>query len=264
MISIEIQRPGARKPLKRELPSSFDELTAAKLVFWAQCVLSNLPFREALRRIAFRFSGIPIWYFSKLTRTQQMAIEEAYEWLAKPYRMEKWLINELRPLGRRFVGPGHRMMNMTSDEFSECDRFFNLYRQNKDRRDLNKMLACMYRPASGGTPNDPRRPFYSGEVSTRAFWMRFVPMRIRYAVFLNYIGVRELMPQKFPNIFSSSNEQRANKYGWPGLIIEMAGAKIGNVKEVEKYTIWNLLFIAERNEEMRIESERNKRANGKD
>jgi hypothetical protein len=242
-------------------PSCFDELSADQLKLWADLSLQKLTKRELLRIVGYRFSSIPAWYYFKLNRIQQCHIEDQYEFLFTEYTMTTWKYPIISRLFTTLYGPDGNLKNCTGAEFAYTDKYFATYSKSKASHDLDALIACMYRERGEGTILDVRKPFHHKEIQTRLRIVKRFPINLKYAIYLNYIGVRADMVKKHPHVFTNHTEQRVRSFGWPGIFYELAGDKLGKEEEVQNKYIWNLMAIMEMNEVRRIERERDLKIN---
>ncbi len=248
------------------LPEKFDELSPAQLLAFAKWSLYRDRKGEPLDRFRIlhlagrTFSRMPPWYYLKLPRTQQLVIEHSLYWLFEDYTMELWLANvRTFPWSKTFYGPGKRMKFLSAAEFAPADMYFNQYAKTNDSAHLNAFSACLMRPGNGqvqdnGDQRLPFRPSYIEGPGSREF--KSVPAASKYAIFLNYLGIRALMVSRHPHVFTNDNQTIAFLRGWPAVFYSMAGPKVGTIEQAEAMPIWNLLAIAEQNEIDRIRSEK--------
>lgn len=238
-------------------PESFDELTPKQLAFFALLTLKRKSRNEIFRTVGYRFSSIPFWYYFKLNRIQQSFIEDKYEFLMEEFTMKSWKFPKVKSRFNVYYGPEGPLKNTSGAEFAYADKYFSAYAKSKDIKDLNRFIACLYRDATtgGNWLIDMREPFEFRKIESNAKKIRKVPMEIKYAIYLNYIGVRADMVKSFPNVFNNKNQSKAKSFGWPGIFYELSGDKLGKEEEVQNKFIWNLLAIMEMNEIRRMERE---------
>lgn len=238
-------------------PASFDELSMDQLTLFARIQQSGKTRKEMLRTIAYRFSSIPAWYYMRLNRIQQMHIEDHFTFLFEEYTMNTWKVQKFNVGSTTYYGPDGPLKNTTGAEFAYADKHFAAFAKGKDPGELDKFIACFYRPmtVNGNWIIDMRIPFEFREIGMHAKHIRSVPADLKYAIFLNYIGVRADMVRRHPNVFAETVKAKVRSFGWPGIFYELAGDKLGTETDVQNKFIWNLMGIMEMNEVRRIERE---------
>lgn len=78
--------------------------------------------------------------------------------------------------GITYYGPDAALLNISFDEFLASISSYNAYQQNQDVKDLNELVAALYRPKKEDTPQnlltnydgDIRQEFYATNVGIRA------------------------------------------------------------------------------------------------
>jgi hypothetical protein len=243
-------------------PEEWNKLTRKQLLCFANCLSSNLEDYETKIRIAYTFSGLPLWLFLKTNQIQRWEIGSQFKFLFEENKLTRQLIPLVRIGLMEFNGPDDEMKNLDADEFAELDRYYSAFRKSNKSDDLDLMISVIYRKkCRSKDTGDVREPFNEHSVAERSETIAKLNNKTKYAILLHYIGVRSLMVKKHPHVFTKGENLRKKNFGWPQVFYNLAGNKLGEVKNVEKNKIWNLLYILEMNEVERIENERKDKTN---
>ncbi len=135
------------------------------------------------------------------------------------------------------------------------DNFFLAYCKDQQQRDLDLMIACIYRPVNvfkWVSPwlnhADKRIKFNSESVEKRADKFKSLPDFVKKAILFQSIGIRDYQIKMFPRVYSG--EQHGVSFGFLGLMLDLAGPKFGTIKEVEQVNMQQILtFIEKSNHE---------------
>lgn len=239
-------------------PASFNELTAKQLLQWCACIANGLTGLAASKRIGYYFSGVPAWTYFSLPAATRYQIGDLFDFLFGKNTLTVMKINSFRVGLGKYYGPGDRMKNVIAEEFIMADAHFVQYEKTKDIKYLDMLLANIYRERKKDKAytGDDRCAYNSFEVLAREKKIRRLSLKMKHALLLQYQGVRNLLPAKFPNVFNAKNRVSGKNFGWPGIITDLAGPKLGTDKDVLKMNVWNLFFVMEMNEVRRLEAEK--------
>lgn len=226
--------------------ASFDELTPKQFIYLGDMLSRKLSRKHLLMRAGIAFSGIDMELYARLTRIQQMSIEDTFSWIYGTMNIKKWFISELKIGRQTFYGPKDRLSNIIGEEFPVIDAHWSNYHQTQNESYLNSFIAAMYRPKkkAGEMRYDVRDELFDSEIPARAILIAEVPFNERYAIYLNYLGVRKSMEKSYPNLFSGSGGG-SSKNGWLKVYSNLSRSGIGSINEVSKLSIWNILAICE-------------------
>jgi hypothetical protein len=242
-------------------PSSWDELTSKQLLIWAEYCLLNKPNLESLylRRIAFfEWDTVGKLFAARHTnRIQRLQIGWTVGFLSGDIHLSKILIPQVHAMNKIFHGPADQLKNLIVEEFAYADSHAATFLKTGKTDSLDKLIATLYRKKkpSPGETDDVREPFNPHGIEKRARIISKLKPEVKHAIFLQYAGNRAVLPKKFPAVFTQSNQSRAKNYGWPAVINDMAGSKLGPVDKVERMRLWNIFHIMQMNEERRVKAE---------
>lgn len=104
---------------------------------------------------------------------------------------------------KTLVGPGVRLSNISIEELSYADTFFYNWIKEKKTADLQRLVACLYREADTETTklSDKRVPFDRLLLPENAKLTDKIALHIQYSIALAYQGSRELIMNRYPNVF---------------------------------------------------------------
>lgn len=117
---------------------------------------------------------------------------------------------------RTLFGPGDRLNNISINELSYADAFYFNWMVDSKTEDLQRLVACLYRPAgTGSTKADRRDKFDKLLLPENSKLTDRIPPHEMYIVALAYQGSRELIKNRYPYVFpkKSADEKKppANK-----------------------------------------------------
>ena len=233
----------------REIPSSWKELTKEQLLFVAPRVMLSNANNDLLREMAVYFLKLPKRFYRFMNLSQLDAIADTFNFF--------WLENDLSiqlipqfiaGLFKTLHGPASRLENCSAAEWAFADKFLNAFLKTKDEKDLNSLVACLYRPACKNHPlTDVREPFDLGKVECYARHTAKLKLSERLAIAIFFMGCRTHIIGRFKAVFSvKKSRNKADKSGWLGFFYDLAGPKTGTFHEVSAYNIYELLSILEK------------------
>lgn len=222
--------------LKRHLPKDWNQLTRGQLRALARG--SFLIKGEAARRLylCYRFLRIPFWVFLRLQRRD---LEQIYDQLSTQLRennLSRTLLTKVRVGMERWIGPDHYGKNMTFLEFIRADTAYSAFLQGGAMTHLNLLAAVLYRPSRSDAfysapefNGDERIPLNEYHLAARSRKAARIPLVDRYAILLQYAGLRRYLQERYPETFSGGKPSR---HGWAGVIVSLAGEKFGDDEAV--------------------------------
>lgn len=153
-------------------------------------------------------------------------------------------------------GPSSRLSNITIQELAYADAFYYNWMTKSDPKDLQRLVACLYRPAgSTSNENDKRKSFDKLQLPKNAELTDKIPISKQYIIALAFQGTRRLFISRYKNIFPEPPEEdeenpkpkKQQPYqSFEKLIQSMAMDEIqvfGNLQQVEKTNAVQFLEI---------------------
>jgi hypothetical protein len=194
-----------------------------------------------------------------ITPVQMYSLMELTDWLFNTFP-DSPTIKAFRILGTKYIAPKAKLSNCVFVEFAFADSYFEKYISTRDIKDLNKLIACLYRPRKNLISRifkpfckDQRVAFDDSQIERHANKIdRFISLEKRFCILLFYIGCRKFMSKQFAVLFESDftddpelpeemraqlKEQQKQKskeynFGWHGLLNNIS--KSGQYGDYEK------------------------------
>lgn len=240
--------------IKINTPSSWNELSRQQLIEMAKYFdLVRLKLKHSVEITAERIMltivmlGIkPLNIFSKkrniffsLDPDQVYDLVKMNDFLFLKNDLTKSIIRYVRIGFKRYYAPSDGLKNISGREFAFADTFFLSYYNTRHIKWLDKMIAVLYRPAKKNFnptalsyDGDIRQPFnnhlleyYEGKISR-------INIYVKKAILLYYMGCRQAIVKRYPDIFSSSNQSKASGGGgWLDVYRGLAGPKFGDIEK---------------------------------
>ena len=167
--------------------------------------------------------------------------------------LTKNLLPSFRINARVFHGPADGMKNICASEFAFADSFYLRYFETGDEKFLDFMIASLYRTAKlfhfvqkrmKNYDGDIRKKFNRHHIDFLSLHIKTLPQDHKLAILLFYEGCREMITRdaKYDKVFTSKPDESKTTFGWPGIIIELAGPKFGNVEETGTHRLHTILM----------------------
>lgn len=164
---------------------------------------------------------------------------------------------------RKLHGPLPYLTNCSFFEYIEAQRHFIAFSKTEDYAELDKLIACLYRPAKyfhfirKYLPNydgDIRQKFNDNQVERRAKQIAKLPPEMRFGVYLFFKNCEENFQTgemeinqnviSFRELFKKSDEtDKTLNLGWVGLLYSLAESCVfGNIKETANQNVYDVLL----------------------
>lgn len=249
------------KTIHTYLPRTWAGISGQNLIDLCRC--AHLKLSDAFQNEALLFSllRVPMRYYMRINFAQKLDLLEQLQFLKSEPLISGWIMPRfIRVKWWIYSGPDKQLNHLTVEELATAHIHFNEYAHGKNIDALNRLCAVLYRPVSLWRwlksvfmPCDLRQSFINAG-SKAAMSGLYRPEHWREAVYINYRGVMKQWEADFPLIHTQRGDAEGG-FGWPGIIHDMAGDKLGTVHQVEKMNARNLLFLMEKMEADRERSE---------
>lgn len=180
---------------------------------------------------------------------------------------ENTLTKNLIPKYKKLYGPADDFSNLIVSEFIFAEQFHGLYKETKDVENLDRMIACLYRPCKFlynkklNKDGDVRRDFNDHVIDYFAKKISRWPMNVKLGILTWYEGCRQKLVEDNPAVFGGSSSGETALYGLFSIMRGVAEKGIhGSLPQVEKMFV--KVFLLELNEQV-AEAERIERAHKK-
>lgn len=112
----------------------------------------------------------------------------------------------------KLFGPGERLQNITILELSYADAFYFNWINKSDEKDLQRLVACLYRPADKNPKeSDIRKPFDKLLLPKNAELTDRIALSDMYIIALAYQGSRETFKKRYPYVFPKPPKSEEDK-----------------------------------------------------
>lgn len=255
---VDINYPGkGHMVYKYQAPAGWDEMTAADLLIWASVMGTKRPLLKAKRLLFVLLFRIPVHRLKHIPTSQITQHTRQFDFLFRRNRLKKWLIPCFWLFLKRYHGPKDLISNLTIDEFKLTELCYEQFQITREIEYLNTLAAILYRPRRKGViDNDIREQLTNYGYVKRAKRFKWLSLRLRYAIFLNYEGCRNFVIDSNKDVFSSgssgSGKQRLTQ--WSKIIEAAAGGKFGTMSETKQSNIHE--FLSELGSRIREQKER--------
>lgn len=192
-------------------------------------------------------------YIKRFSRQDAYFLSETLNWMfhveEKRKKVTYTLSNSLsrnllgkikRPRGLSpLYGPADLLRDVSAIEFAKAHVRYESYVNTGDVRELNRMVATLYRPKKKGSKLN-----YSDHLAERtALSMPMVPIQQRYAVFLFFQGCLWHLKKMYPLPFSQQPQPSEGAgYGWAGIFRALTDGKIADIDRVMELPIHTVLM----------------------
>ena len=231
-------------------PTSWIELNNKQLKFVSKLFMSEFA------SIQSRFLTHALIFFTKIKIKQvnslsyrlkvpkHLSFQISTSLLLSITNLLQWLLDEvteIKPLRSiAFAKPVHyRLHNTNFEVFLAAENYYIAFEQTKDTVHLNNLIACLYYL--------PLQKFNEKKIVKRGKYFSFVPIHVKYTVFLWYSGFRYLVSNKCPDLFHS-NKKSSNqakliiKDHILGLIRGLTEGDVTKTNNIYKTDTWTALY----------------------
>ncbi len=181
----------------------------------------------------------------------------AFGWVLDTPILQKQLFPHLTIYTDRYYGPADQLMNIKMGEFKIAEKALEMYLFNKEEEYLNTFLSAIYRKKINGTTE--RENYSIATHDEREKVIALLPLYIKHAAMLNYIGMRNFM-MKANKRTDNNSDAAGGDSDWGTLIAALAGSAT-NLKDVEDMYVWKVLgYIGD---SLKLEKEKKRQAKNK-
>lgn len=221
-VTFEYRFLGFKRYLKRQVPTSFQEMTQEKftsLVRMTEGVITPVEFY-------CKFFGISTSIYSKLDRYQLYKLTEAIRVDGKS--TECFIVKSIEGL----VSPADRLSNMSFQQFMTVDQHFGWYNYTEKRKYLDRMMAALYVHEG--------KDFFSSDWNERIRIFSKMEKKELYAAVVNWMLIKNWLGEVYPSLFAGgsapSYTAKGNKKPKPGNWLEIFDAVVGdNLHLIDEY-----------------------------
>jgi len=184
-----------------EIPGKWNELTADQLLFVCKTMASNVQKTTFDVAVLRYFSDFNLPLILKLNQYQLADIAESISFLHQESELTKQLLPILEIGKNKLLGPADAIVDLTFEQFyAFSEPAFVAYMQTGDEAMLDMLIASLYKK---------KRIFDDADFEEIADLAKKIDKATRLAVLLFYVGSRNLLIYKFPNVFATNKNKKS-------------------------------------------------------
>lgn len=215
------------------IPGEWNELTQRQLLQVQEVFNRNVDELKG-RMLLFRILCKMPWWKFLLIRSANLlpAVMEATEFLMTRNSLTKNLI----PTYKGFAGPGDKM-NIRMIEFCYSEGLFMAYKNQKDDKYLDQLIAILYRPIRKrynhklNPDGDHRMAFNPNLLDYNTMFIEDWPLPVKQSILMFYEGCRNEKIASNPKVFEGGSGDES-LYGMWSVMRNVA--KSGHLGDFEK------------------------------
>lgn len=217
------------------VPEGWNDLTRKQLLFVAKLMLRKINIADFRGIVLNRFAGIKVYPEYRVDENDNYAFRikqgkqkyfitaglyhellKSVDFVTREPSLTSQLIPQFRLFSRRYAGPEQACYNISYSELIYAQLAAANFQNTKDARYLNELTSILYRPVRNYRKSDPdfdgdrRVPFSAYAFQRRAWWFRFLPANIKFAVYIFFSGSMAFMAEKHPNCFKENTRVSSN------------------------------------------------------
>jgi len=209
------------------LPSEWTELSRDQLLFLSSLYPLKLTPAQFKVRLLMRLLRVSWFFLNRLDPQDLTTLTNTLEWIFTDVRLTR---NSIPRIG--FLhGFSDDMKDCTFGEFTNAQMKVEDYGKSGKEEDLDELVAILYRRKKRlwmirkhfTDTADCRVRFVEKNLPRGAKRLSRVAQPVKYAVYLNVLGVISTLPDKFPNVYRK--KEGGGKGGWAALMLSLADGK---------------------------------------
>ena len=265
------------KPQTIIYPAGWNELNAAQLISISAILNQNLLTSDFRVKTVTAFLGKKNLLFAQyaillralkktLSPDKQYAItqkinyldeciygiSESLNWIHAGINITKQCIPSVFKL-RKLYGPATFLADVRFIEYAKAETFYNSFINTKDEVYLDKLIATLYRPQVFAwqvrrlfTYGIERRVKFTDDCTARnVVRIALLKPEIKMAILTWFVGCRNAIVAKYPNVFNQSDDTNGDGFGWAGLITHVSGGKFGDQDKTAYTNLHDILRMLE-------------------
>lgn len=231
-------------------PSDWLEWDRSHLLHYCRVQNMPCPLEKKKQALSFLFLGIERSLYLNLDLAYRLQIAE----LTSDFFTDNWLNKNLIPhfvfKKQVYHGPKDGFENITFLEWILCDQFFTKFQRTEDPFALDCLFAVMWRRQksrieidSTDFDGDFRSTLNKSMIEEQAKVFSGLDQELKTALLTIYIGNRNTVTNRFKRVFENgSSDSETDKYGWTGVLVQLAGTKFGNKEQTEQTMLYDMLI----------------------
>lgn len=250
-IGIHIDQ-GKQKRFNLLLPENWNELSKRKFIAAAHFVFESKNHEFEIKAMLFcALTGLKYKHFINIFHLSHRNVEAYWEESPDVIAMVDQVQGFLEQVElsksklkryKLWFGPSERLENMTLKQYKFADPHFTAAMEDGlDEELLDDFLSLLYRPFG--------LPFILKLQGIIKWFVKKWPRKVKLAMLLNYIGIRNALAHEFEDLFSGGSSKKFDPMWVQKLIYDLPGDKFGKVTEIEKLPVPEAFEFMEHNKE---------------
>lgn len=225
-------------------PREWNDMSRRELVGWAGILRLELSRDEALNAAIVLLYGVNKKLFASLPSGILFGLRETLVYLEQN-GLTRNVLGNLRIMGRKFYGPGHKLANVSISEYRRTEIYYQLYQQFRKKEFLFLLAATLWRPKGGRNKDDVRADIDERSLQKRANLFSWAMNdNVLHAIKLFYEGCRSYIINQHPEVYPVSNgeeqvnplaqQQKRTLIDLEDHILAYSGGKLGTYEETAR------------------------------
>ena len=238
-LEIRYRHWGVRKVKRSRIPDNWRELTAKQFTAVADMHICGYNADKMISQLC----GLSEKEVNMMDSYQKYVIRGELEWmlsLATPH--DSFIIEQLP--GTRLLPPGNKLRGCSLQQFMTADTYFQLFTLHPNKEEfLNLFVGALYHRLGEYYNIEEcdvpslRRKAAKIDMERNVAEISHIDLNVRFAVYLNFILIREWLSKAYPKLFPKGEEQ-GTKLHRPTDWLAIFDAFIGDdVADMRKYQI---------------------------
>ncbi len=230
-----------------QLPTHWGELTRPQVWVVADLLLSPEPFKAKFELLKHMIAPSVFRYLD------EFQISELGNCLDFLFESDNLTKNQF-PKFKTFFGPTDMLSKTTLSEYARADTHFRKFIKTQNIKELDLLVACLYRPSKRNIHNLKRDDKWSGDcrqaynpdkVQENAKLIAKLPHKFKCATFLFFVGCKQKFVEMFKDIFPQNPPKNSKEGSWADTKLDLAEAGIfGDLNATgETYILNALAFL---------------------
>lgn len=260
--------------IQLDYPSTWNEFTKQQLIDFA--FLLNRGYSQTMLRtiFVFRLLGIqrtrkqPFQFLTRFKKNNHIfnlsdqdiaSLVTSLDFMFSTHHNQSFISSQLTinhfPHVGKMVGPSNGCYNLCFLEWHTAELEYSRYNKTLDEKYLNRLIATLYRPASGIKKNAPeyngdlRQTFNDHLIESFAKSTAKFPTITKYIIYLFYQGSRTNLIHRFDRVFSKADSESVSNDKTPlylQMVDELNGKDVTKNKEIHYTNVVEVLTRLQR------------------
>lgn len=231
-----------------QVPEKYDEMDARQY----RAAMLRLMRLSDCTKFWESFVGMPQRFCGSLPEWVHMELSSMIEYIPiLDEKLDRFLIKQLPLLNHfrqsRLMAPKPKLVNMSFQQFMSADNFFSFYSVTQRETFIDLLCASLYLKDGEVFVVEDKRERLVPMEEREKYIHRFVPVEVRFGVFVNWIFIKNWLTDLFPHLFQkgkSDGKPKAND--WLPLFDSFVGDNIPYIKNYQAMPCMDAFRILDR------------------